>query len=234
MRGIAGKESSPLGAHGNYLSVLGTKTCSSSEVVWVLKIKNELIHLYPNVLVISATIKNRWQHFLPIECCFEQGPQCKEARLLDYSELKRERKMSAFPKIPHVVLLHSVGCSCSPPATAPLPDGSCSSGMEVERWLLSWGFGDTANAGRSQWTPLPLPVLRKGSQWGTVPALSPGRSAPSGPTHSLPEAAAQAEESHVQTHFQTRAHGLFSSPQLILVWYKHSLGSCFSQFYFST
>lgn len=172
MGGIAGKDSSPLGAHGNYLSVLGTKTCSSSEVVWVLKIKSELIHLYPNVLVVSATIKNRWQHFLPIECCFEQGPECKEARLLDYSELKRERKMSAFPKIPHVVLLHSVGCCCSPPATAPLPDGSCSSRTEVKRWLPLWGFGDTANAERSQWTSLPLPVPRKGSQWGTVPALS--------------------------------------------------------------
>lgn len=72
--------------------------------------------------------------------------------------------MSAFPKIPQVVLLHSVGCCCSPPATAPLPDGSCSSRTEVERWVLPWGFGDTSNAERFQCIPLPLPALRKGSQ----------------------------------------------------------------------
>lgn len=172
--------------------------------------------------MVAATIKNRWQHFLSIECCFQQGPQCKEARLLDYSVLKRERKMSAFPKIPHVVSMCSVGCCCSPPATTLLPDGSCSSGLkssgdschevlgtqQMLRGLsgylcpyLSPGRGHSESAGLSQPSPSPWQICTFSTAWST-PHIPP------------PEAAAQAEESHVQIHFQTNTHGPFSSPQL--------------------
>lgn len=138
--------------------------------------------------MVAATIKNRWQHFLSIECCFQQGPQCKEARLLDYSVLKRERKMSAFPKIPRVVSMCSVGCCCSPPATALLPDGSCSSGpkssgdschevlgtQQMLRGLsgylcpyLSQGRGHSESAGLSQPSPSPWQICIFSTAWST-------------------------------------------------------------------
>lgn len=69
--GLQAKPSSPQVPMEMIMINERTETYSSSEVVWILKLKSKLDHLCVIILMVCATLKSGQQHFLPIECCFK-------------------------------------------------------------------------------------------------------------------------------------------------------------------